>query len=182
MFHSLTRRRGETPGWSASDRRKWSEFAVAEGLDALKAQRGELSGIRTRALTFTAFIITAAAFLVGVGLNKTTAVTRTDLFFVLAFAGSLLFLALAVFAIVLVVPAFKFRFIIQPEVLMRWEGGERAAPGYDDAIRAFADETLASMIRDNEAQLVVIRRLYLCLLVCAFLTLANWALVVWLFA
>ncbi|MFP3590174.1 hypothetical protein SCB29_42175, partial [Paraburkholderia sp. SIMBA_055] len=70
MFFSWRRRREGTAGWNVSDRRKWSEFAVAQGLDALKAQREELSGIRTRALTFTAFIITAAAFLVGVGLNK----------------------------------------------------------------------------------------------------------------
>ena len=53
---------------------EWLALAVGVGRARLVAQREELTGIRTRAVTFGALTVTASAFVVSTGLGGTAAV------------------------------------------------------------------------------------------------------------
>lgn len=165
--------------WSSSTRRAWLDFSVQSGVAAVNAQREELSGIRNRSLTFTAFIVAACGLLVGVGLNQRD---RPPAFFIVAVIGTALFAALAVLLILIVVPLFKFKFILEPDMLLRWQSGDSPAPSYDEARQALIIHTLAPMLDHNKKQLTTVRRLYLALLVTAFCTLGVWVGLVWVFA
>jgi len=162
--------------WSTEDRSAWVQLAYEAGLESVKAQREELSGIRTRALTFTAFVATGTAFLVGRGLGP--GVARDGGFVTLSVIGTVCFVALAALLVVTVAPLFKFRFILEPRLLMDWLEGDQRAPSRTVALRGLVKTTLPAMLATNEKSLQVIRWLYRALLALALLTLTIWVAVV----
>lgn len=167
--------------WSEDDRREWVELAYEAGLESLKAQREELSGIRQRGIMFTAFTLTATGFLVGTGLG-TQDDGRMDGFYALATTGTVLFGILAVLLVGLVAPFIHFSFVLMPDALMRWMEGNQPAPSRLIALRQLATDTVPKMLKYNATRLRVARWLYRGVLITAVLTLACWVTVVWVFA
>jgi hypothetical protein len=164
--------------WTNDDRRAWLDFARDVGLENIKAQREELSGMRQRAIMFVAFTVTASGFLVGTGLS---AAQRPDAFYWLAGLGTLLFVMLGVVLVLLVAPFMKFQFSLEPDALVRWMEGEHPAPSRQIASRQLATQTIPRQIKENREQLRVARNLYRGVLTSALATLGCWVLVVWLF-
>lgn len=170
----------EQPSSDPSDERKdWYAFALAQGIRALDAQRDELSGIRTRAVSFTALTITASAFLVGTSLGH---LERVFWFYFLAALGTLAFAGVAILLVRTVGPRTPFRFILEPDVLIDWTEGERRAPSIEIARRTLTKTTVPKMLEDNETSLKRIRRYYRSLLAVGVSTIGIWVAVVWIFA
>lgn len=167
--------------WTEDDRREWIELSYDAGLESLKAQREELSGIRQRAIMFTAFTLTATGFLVGTGLGD-PGDGRTAAFYTFAIVGTVLFGLLAVLLVGLVAPFISFKFVLMPDVLMRWLEGSQPAPSRLIALRQLTTQTVPDMLKFNAERLRVVRGLYRGVLITAVLTLACWVTVVWVFA
>lgn len=168
------------PSTDPSDERKeWYSFALAQGVRALDAQRDELSGIRNRAVSFTALTITAAAFLVGTSLGH---LDRNVWFYVLVLFGTVAFAGVAILLVLVVSPGVPFKFILEPDVLIDWTDGDNPAPSEGIAQRKLAKDTLPKMMDDNEQSLKHIRRHYRWLLAVGVTTIAIWIAVVWIFA
>src|SRR4051794_11682018 len=80
------------------------KIAFDESVRALKDQVDELSGIRTRLVSFLAFIGAATAFLVGSSLTRAT---RDGAFYGLASLGTILLIATIAIVIALLRPGFS---------------------------------------------------------------------------
>ena len=169
-------------GWTTADRRAWAELSLARVIDALAQQREELNGIRTRAVTFTAFVISASAFLVGVGIEGAAVADRNGWFYPIAVLGTVLFALLAILLIAIVLPRQKFRLLFLPDILMGWQHGDDSYEDYDTALWGLVLHLIPEMLQENEDGLETIRERYRWLLICAFLTLASWVGLVWMFA
>ncbi|MGP3536016.1 hypothetical protein ACTU3I_14550 [Microbacterium sp. RD1] len=165
--------------WSDGERADWVQLAYQAGMESVKAQREELSAMRTRALAFTAFIATTTGFLVGAGLSAD--VVRDDGFYALTIAGSVCFAVLAILLVFAVAPFFQFKFILKPDDLMEWMEGSERAPSRTWALRALATDTVPAMIKMNERSLTWIRWLYRAILVFSLTTLTIWVAVVWMY-
>ena len=157
--------------WPDDDKRAWIELTYQAGMANVKAQSDELSGMRQRSITYSAFIISASGFLVGTGLNK---MSQDPTFAVLAIGGTLGFAALAVSLILLVAPFLRFQFVLDPDALMRWMEGDQRAPSRTIALRGLTEATLPKMIRKNRASLKVARRLYRTVLITGAVTVGCW--------
>lgn len=144
--------------------------------------------MRTRAVAFFAFTVTATAFLVGAGLHgngtssATDPVTRVGAFYVLAFIGTGLFVATLVLLLLTTLPAIGFRFSFDPVVLANWVDGDTPAPSKLVLIRKLVRDVLPTMTSDNERSLRKVRWFYRGLLVVGSVGLILWTLLVWMFA
>lgn len=163
---------------SSEERYEWVKLAYDAGIDGLKAQREELGSIRTRALAFSSLTITATAFLVGTGLKDAA---RSPEFYAWAIAGSVGFVAVAVCLILTLLPAIKFRFILESEQIIAWIEGDKPAASRTVALRYAAKDEIPDMRRTNERSLKHVRRFYRGTLFSAAITLAIWVTVVWMF-
>ena len=161
---------------SANERESMYELAVDAGKRSLDAQRDELNGMRTRAVAFSAIILTGTAFLVGAGL---TSASRTAGFYILAIIGTALFGIMLALVLLMVLPALKFQFILLPGVLMDWIEGSAPAPSKAVMMRQLAKETMPAMLERNERSLSIVRRWYRFLLIVGFLTIGVWIYFTW---
>ena len=82
------------------------------------------------------------------------------MFYFLASVGSLGFILIAVFLIATVAPWREFKFVLEPDALMRWADGETAAPSKQVAMNYLASEQLPKMIDFNWRQLKSLRWRY----------------------
>lgn len=162
--------------WPEEDRTAWIELAYAAGIETLKAQREELSGMRQRAITYTSFVIAASGFLVGTGLSSST---RSDQFIPLAITGTSLFAVLALALILLVAPILHYEFSLDSEKLLRWMDGDHTAPSRQIALRTLARKKLPQMREFNLARLKVARFAFGLVLVSGAAALGCWIWAVW---
>lgn len=152
---------------------------IEAGLDYVKQQRDELWGIRTRALTFVAFVAAASAFLAGAGLKDAT---RNFWFFVVAGIGTAAFLVLAWYVIRIVVPKDTFATVIEPNTILDWMVGDDPRPTLEAAQLWLVQRTLPDMIEQNEKKLAIVRTRYKRLLLTGTGTVVIWIILVWVFA
>lgn len=162
--------------WPEDDRKAWVELAYTAGIETLKAQREELSGMRQRAITYTSFVIAASGFLVGTGLNRSTG---SEQFLPLAIAGTALFGVLAVALILLVAPILRYKFSLDSETLLRWMDGDHTAPSRQIALRTLAQKKLPEMRKHNLSRLKVARFAFGLVLTSGAAALGCWIWAVW---
>lgn len=173
----VQRSRKERRGASSAEREAMFELVVKAGERALDEQRDELNGMRSRAVAFSAIILSATAFLVGGGL--VAGVNRTELFYRGATIGTAALGVMLVLLILMTVPMLKFRFVVLPGKLSEWVEGERPVPSKAIFVRALATDTLPAMIAQNSKSLSAIRILYGTLLFTGFATLGIWIFFIW---
>ena len=152
-------------------------IAFEEGRRRLDEQRDELNVLRTRAVTFIAFIGTATAFLVGTGLSSTV---RAKHFQTIALTGTCLTLGGLACLVVILWPRWKFAFSMEPKTLVeRWlDRDVPANPTETQLLRAWAGKQQSSIDR-NHTSLEWMRWLYLGLVVAGPLGLACWTWLIW---
>lgn len=159
----------------------WVELVYDAGIENLKAQRDELSGMRTRAVAVSAMTIAASGLLVGQGLSRSVD-GRSLWFYVLASTGTVGFVVLAALLTAMLLPAWKFQFLLDPAVLIRWTSDPVRPRTEAMALLRLTSHVLPSMIRFNEERLTSIRILYRSTLASAFATVGVWVTVIWIFA
>lgn len=162
--------------------------AYEEGKRLVDDQIAELDSMRQRSVQFLAFVGSATAFLVAAGIR--TDVQRTDLFFALASAATVISLLsiIAALSILLgwvrgsgrqLVTRAEWRFRLSPEVLIKdWIEPDLGAHGEDRFFRDIA-LTYEAMETANERALRRVRRNYLIFLVLGSMQVVLWATLVW---
>jgi hypothetical protein len=152
--------------------------AYQEGQRALNDQQDELKGMRDRAVSFTAFIGAATAFLVGTGLHANH---RDALFYSLAGVASVLSAIFIILLSALLSPGHKrqWHYRMEPKKLITgWIETEVPLPSEAHFFRALAG-TYDEMRQINEELLSSLRRLYRWLIVVGAAQITVWAALLW---
>ena len=92
-------------------------IAYDEAVRALNDQSSELSNLRTRTVSFIAFVASANAFLAG-AVVKTPGSARDSVFYILTASASVCFLVLLVSAVRILSPRRRFAFTTEPRELL----------------------------------------------------------------
>jgi hypothetical protein len=153
--------------------------AYEESQRTLDNQWDELKGMRDRAVSFTAFVGAATAFLVGTGLHG----THRDLsFYILAATASALSALLIALLVALLNPSrrkpWDYR-LSATSLITGWIETEVPPPSEAHFIRALA-ETYDKMRSANEELLGSVRTWYRWLIVAGSAQVTIWAALVWL--
>lgn len=145
----------------------------------IDAQKEELSGMRTRAVAFSAFVLTGTSFLVGTSLQRADSTPDLIAWAILATSAFVLML-LALLAMVL--PLVRFKFVLDPAVLWTWIDGETPAPSKEILLRHLAGKVMPSMIQFNGRALTAIRVLFGVVLGAGAIGLLGWLVITFAFA
>lgn len=157
---------------------KLYRVAYEEGRKSIADQAVELSGIRTRAVSYMAFIGTATAFLVTTTLKSASSAWP---FYTLAILASLL-MVWALFQLGRTIwPARKFTFRIDPlEIINRYIEREVPAPSENELLRKLS-KFYGNYIDNNEIQLKRVRSAFTQVVLFGGVSLFCWTITVWLF-
>jgi hypothetical protein len=153
-------------------------IAYEEGQRALDDQRDELKSIRDRAVSFTAFVGAATAFLVGTGLKTGN---RDIVFYVLAGVASALSTVFILLLLALLRPWKKkpWHYRLEPTKLITgWIDTEIPIPIEARFIRELA-ETYDGMQAQNEDLLGSLRNWFRWLILVGAAQVTVWAALVW---
>ena len=162
----------------SSDRAALYRVAYEQGLRSLTDQVDELSGLRTRAVSYMAFIGTATAFLVTATLRSATAGTP---FFVCALLATL-FVAWATIQLGRTIhPGLEFTFRLDArQIIARWIDREVPAPSEADLLRSLSG-WLSVYVEQNEVALKKVRWRFNQVVMCGGTGLLLWTVAIWAF-
>jgi hypothetical protein len=167
--------RDSTPLDASGDHQALYQVAYDLGLRTLEDQRDELNGIRTRAGSFTAFVGSATAFLVGTSVQGGS---RDALFYWIAVIATVCSTTAVGCLLALLRPR-RFDFRLSPGVLVeRWIEASVPRPSMNAFLKGLA-ELLEKMQAKNEELLAKLRGWYMVLVASGALGLAMWTLLVW---
>ncbi len=156
-----------------------------EQLRELEGQRAELDSMRARVSQYLAFVGAATGFLAGTGLTRVPVDNRDGWFYFLATLGTLSFLALTYFAVMVLIgsggapKASQFAFHLDsPKLLTKAEtnGKHPSVPGFT----RYLATAYGLMVKENEPLIRGVRRSYVVALSVGGFTLASWCILLWL--
>lgn len=153
-------------------------LAYDQGLRSLADQASEIDGMRTRAISYMAFVGTATAFLVTSTLRSTSPGTP---FYVAAALGTVSFLVAIILLARLIHPGIKFTLKINPRYIVEdWIDRDIPAPSEAAILRGLSG-WFACYIEKNETGLDKLRFRFNGLIISASVGLLLWIFAVWAF-
>ena len=155
-------------------------LAYDEAKHALADQVDELNGIRSRGVSFIAFVGSATAFLAATGL-KTGSNPRPPSFYYIAGFASLLSLIAILSVTMLLLPrkSMEFTFSLSAKEIISWVSADIPIPTEADVVRELAVEYDDYRI-ENDQQLKKLKRWYLSTIVIGSVAVITWARLAWL--
>ena len=166
------------PRPGAEQRESMYRLAYEQGLRTLADQATELDGMRTRAVSFMAFVGTATAFLVTAALRSAE---PGNLFFALALVATLCVGAAIVQLARLIRPGIEFTLRLDPRsIVTDWIDREVPCPSEALLLRGLSG-WLAQYAEDNREGLKVLRNRFSHVIILGSSGLLIWTIAIWVF-